>query len=444
MKRTTVSLIGMVVLLFAFSAPVVYAQAECNNDADCEDGLFCTVNSCSNDGSVCIIVGTPCEASETCDETNDVCVTPECTTNDDCFDFIACNGIETCVEGSCVDGELPCGDQECNELGDGAYECVECVSDDNCTDDNNPCNGREECVEGTCVSSGNPCPDGEICQPLNIPDVLTAPQADDYICIGAGCDNDTQCDDGLYCNGQETCNETSGQCEVGEPVNCKGWYCDEDNDTCVECLIDRHCDDEEFCNGQETCNEISGRCEDGEEPCEEPLICDNETESCVECLTDRDCGDSDTPYCDNETLSCVECLFDDDCDSSEIGPYCDDESLSCVECIVSEDCENDNETCRDGVCEVAACELKIRPKKVRTGRMFRPMQRRFKITSEEGYVPGQTITIDFGWLQPYVTKYEVTKKGKLKVWVRVPTGARLFKGPVEVIVNDCAAEVLFK
>jgi hypothetical protein len=234
MKGTTVSLIGMVVLLFAFSAPVAYAQVECNNDADCEDGLFCTVNSCSNDGSVCIIVGTPCEARETCDEESD--------------------------------------------------SCVECVSDDNCNID------ASYCVENVCV----------------------------------------------------------------------------------------------------------------------------------------------------------ECRNGDDCDSSAIGPYCDDESLSCVECMVSEDCENDNETCRDGVCEVAACDLKIRPKKVRTGRMFRPMQRRFKITSEEGYVPGQTITIDFGWLQPYVTKYAVTKKGKLKVWVRVPTGARLFKGPLEVIVNGCAAEVLFK
>jgi hypothetical protein len=138
----------------------------------------------------------------------------------------------------------------------------------------------------------------------------------------------------------------------------------------------------------------------------------------------------------------VECVSDGDCEGDNNTPYCDDGSLSCVECIVSDDCENDDETCREGVCGVAACELKIRPKKVRISKMFRPMQRKFKIKGAEGFDPyGE---IDFGFLQDYVKKTMVTKKGMLKVWVKVPTGARLFKGPLEIRVGDCVGEILFK
>lgn len=371
MRKLTVSLFGMALLLFAFSVPAVYAQ-DCNNDTDCpDDGLFCNgIPSCSTETSTCVPGSAPCESSLTCDEDSDSCV--ECLIDDNCTE-------ETPY---CV-GKV----------------CVECDNDTQC-DDGLFCNGAETCDVGSCAPGVSPCDDGLIC--------------DEESNTCAACDNDTQCNDGVYCNGSEYCSD--GSCLPGKLPCPQDLYCLEDNQTCVECLADSNCDDQEFCNGLEICNETSGQCEDGDDPCEEPLFCDNETESCVECFEDDDCsGDNNTPYCDD--------------------------SLSCVECIVSDDCD-DNETCREGVCGVTACELKIRPKKVRISKMFRPMQRKFKIKGGEGFDPyGE---IDFGFLQPYVKKVIVTKKGKLKVWVITPTGARLFKGPLEIRVGDCVGEVLFK
>ena len=77
--------------------------------------------------------------------------------------------------------------------------------------------------------------------------------------------------------------------------------------------------------------------------------------------------------------------------------------------------------------------------------MYRPVERRFKITGvtgEEGFDPYGTI--DFGVLQPYIKNTLVTKKGKLKVWVKTPTGIRILKGPFEIRVGDCVGDITFK
>ena len=49
------------------------------------------------------------------------------------------------------------------------------------------------------------------------------------------------CDDGNACNGVETCNESTGHCEPGEPIEC---------------------DDGDACNGLETCDPATGACVD--------------------------------------------------------------------------------------------------------------------------------------------------------------------------------------
>ena len=43
---------------------------------------------------------------------------------------------------------------------------------------------------------------------------------------------DSDCDNGLYCDGEETCDEATGMCEDGEEV-CPNGICDELNDECV-------------------------------------------------------------------------------------------------------------------------------------------------------------------------------------------------------------------
>jgi hypothetical protein len=56
------------------------------------------------------------------------------------------------------------------------------------------------------------------------------------ICATAscGCANDGDCDDGLFCNGQEVCDPDSGSCLLGSLPCSPGATCDEDADQCLE------------------------------------------------------------------------------------------------------------------------------------------------------------------------------------------------------------------
>jgi hypothetical protein len=58
--------------------------------------------------------------------------------------------------------------------------------------------------------------------------------------------------------------------------------CDEDNDLCVECLEDGDCaDDGLFCNGEETCDETLNACVSAGDPCLAGEECDEEGDSCL-------------------------------------------------------------------------------------------------------------------------------------------------------------------
>lgn len=97
------------------------------------------------------------------------------------------------------------------------------------------------------------------------------------------CDSDADCDDGVFCNGAETC--TNGTCQAGEDP-CPDFGCDTDMDQCFECDLDADCDDDLFCNGEETCS--NGYCNDGTAPCDEAAgeECNEEEDICA--TTDED------------------------------------------------------------------------------------------------------------------------------------------------------------
>ncbi|MCH8023454.1 MAG: DPP IV N-terminal domain-containing protein, partial [Candidatus Marinimicrobia bacterium] len=93
-------------------------------------------------------------------------------------------------------------------------------------DDGLFCNGAESCVGGSCLAgTAVNCGDGVGC-------------TDDSCNEGTdSCDNvanNANCDDGLFCNGSETCSATL-DCQAGTAVNC--------NDG-IACTVDR-CDDEQ-------------------------------------------------------------------------------------------------------------------------------------------------------------------------------------------------------
>jgi hypothetical protein len=72
------------------------------------------------------------------------------------------------------------------------------------------------------------------------------------------------CDDGLFCNGLETC--VDGACAAGPSPCAAPQRCRENDDRCVACLSNADCSDGLFCNGLETCT-AAGTCQAGATPC---------------------------------------------------------------------------------------------------------------------------------------------------------------------------------
>jgi hypothetical protein len=96
--------------------------------------------------------------------------------------------------------------------------------------------------------------------------------------------NNGACSDGLFCNGSETCHATLG-CQAGTPPNCADAItctvdsCNEGTDSCDHVPNNAACDDGLFCNGAETCNVSSG-CQAGTNPCGGGA-CDEGTDTCT-------------------------------------------------------------------------------------------------------------------------------------------------------------------
>ena len=102
---------------------------------------------------------------------------------------------------------------------------------------------------------------------------------------GGGCTSDAQCSDGDFCNGAETCNLGTGQCEAGTAPNCNDGIsctadsCNESTDSCDNVPNDGLCDNGQFCDGVETCNPASG-CQDNADPCTGSQTCNESTDTC--------------------------------------------------------------------------------------------------------------------------------------------------------------------
>ena len=73
---------------------------------------------------------------------------------------------------------------------------------------------------------------------------------------------DALCDDGVYCNGAETCDGVLG-CQAGTAVDCDDSVgctddsCNEQTDSCDNTADDANCDDSLYCNGYETCHAVN-------------------------------------------------------------------------------------------------------------------------------------------------------------------------------------------
>ncbi|WP_268921167.1 hypothetical protein [Sandaracinus amylolyticus] len=134
----------------------------------------------------------------------------------------------------------------------------ECTRDDECEDDGIFCNGTVICRESRCIASGIPTCDDAVactvdsCDPTadacqNVPDDSACP--DELTCFlrvgcsdAPACEFDSDCaDDGVFCNGVETCVEMEGrrQCRSSGTRDCadaNSCSADECNDALAACV----------------------------------------------------------------------------------------------------------------------------------------------------------------------------------------------------------------
>lgn len=231
-------------------------------------------------------------------------------------------------------------------LASGLVCTGECVFESIACDDGLACNGVETCDPREGCVDGAPldCNDDSQC---------TSDSCDD----ASGCSHEAiSCDDGNPCNGEEFCMPELG-CVVTQ-----GLMCDDDDpctvDSCDEEQGCSHepinCGDGNACNGEERCDSLLG-CVDGDPlQCDDGNVC-NGSEECDPvqgCMAgqDVDCADSDacngTEVCDPEQ-GCVD------------GPGldCDDGNDCTVDsCDSTDGCMNEGMDCDDGdACTMDTC-----------------------------------------------------------------------------------------
>lgn len=290
----------------------VDAEMMCNLAETCVEGL-CepTIVDCSTlaegdscgltPGFVCIegeCVASRCgdgvvdeDAGEECDDGNGVeadgcepfTCTFSCRSSDECDDGDSCTPGDTCtVEHVCQRGEPAADLTACDSMGldePGVCRLGTCV-DANCG------NGRED--------------PGEDCDDMN-----DIPGDGCEIDCRFTCEGDAQCDDGLPCNGEETC--VDNQCIAGTPLSC---------------------DDGEPCTA-DSCNDEA---DDVENPCENVFIDeDGDGVSPMDCvdLPGGDCDDTMIIRYPGAPEACDD--VDNDCDSRT------DEDASEVTCYQDAD-----------------------------------------------------------------------------------------------------------
>src|SRR5262245_42811189 len=116
------------------------------------------------------------------------------------------------------------------------------------------CNGVETCVAGVCHAGNKPCDDGVPC---------TLDTCDEGANTCAHVPHDSLCNDGIACNGVEQCDPSSG-CHVTGPdpcddmIDCTTDQCDLANDVCLHVPNNAYCNDGDACNGVEVCDPPNG------------------------------------------------------------------------------------------------------------------------------------------------------------------------------------------
>ncbi|MEZ4472675.1 MAG: lamin tail domain-containing protein [bacterium] len=247
--------------------------AVCARDADCDDQNACTRDTCG--GRLCVftaILGcNPCDIDQDCDDGN------------------PCTADVCAPDGSCGHPPMPNGTA--------------------CSDDQ-ACTSPDVCQAGACRGPVN-CPGGMGCDP-------------DGACIPppVGCRVNADCDDGLFCNGAETCDVASGDCRPGgapacdDGVDCTADRCDEGQNRCVHDAQDVVCDDGNLCTDDRCDLRLGCQQVNNAAPCDDGEIC-TEGDRC----RDGACAGGPPPSCDDgRACTADRCVIGQGCVSDDVCP----------------------------------------------------------------------------------------------------------------------------
>ncbi len=286
----------------------------------CQDGLYCTVDDACDHG-VCSGAARDCRSLDdecnrgVCDEEADACVARSLADGTRCDDGRYCTVDDSCLTGACggvardcSSLDEPCRLGVCNE--DGGRCEAQARLDGTACDDGLFCTVSETCQRGECTgterecsSAGGSCATGECDEEIDR-------------CTGDPYPSGTGCVDDLYCTVDEAC-DGAGNC-VGwervcpDPPPCQESYCDEADDACANRPLQdgSACpDDGVFCNGTESCR--GGTCVSSGNPCPGPDGDGDCSESCNEVNDDCSAPDVAGSPCD-DGIGCTQ----DACDGS--------------------------------------------------------------------------------------------------------------------------------
>jgi hypothetical protein len=151
-----------------------------------------------------------------------------------CDDGDACNVGETCQTGVCAGGTAP----DCSALGDqcNVASCDPAGIDGNCSlvtslfdgtpcDDGMFCTVNDSCTGGACGGSGRDCSSaGNQCNAGVCNELLDT-------CEARPVEDGTSCNDGMFCNGVETC--IAGECVIGTQPCAEDEWCNEHTEMCL-------------------------------------------------------------------------------------------------------------------------------------------------------------------------------------------------------------------
>ncbi len=222
--------------------------------------------------------------------------------------------------------------------------------------------------------------DGNTLTMRNIRD--TGAQTDVFSIVKACSPGSTECDDGRFCNGIETC-DGSSTCQPGTSPCGRSQVCDERNDVCtdnIECTTDSECDDSNDCT-QNVCQDnvclfpnfpAGMACGDSSDTvCDNPDTCDANG-TCQPhyephgTLCRSSIGQCDaTEVCTGYSPDCPIDAFappGTECRPSahacDIAEFCSGTSSACPDDAEAPDgtlCNDDGNICTDDVCTDGSC-----------------------------------------------------------------------------------------